>query len=106
MPHRQLIIGCLIFATLVIPLVQLSFGFHYVNSSTSCPLQPDIMILMAIGGVFELLFFAAAFGFFCVVTPSKYKKEKNQTVAQKSSQGSTRASLTLMGNFLSFFYLH
>jgi mannose/fructose/N-acetylgalactosamine-specific phosphotransferase system component IIC len=104
MSARQYIIGFLIFATLVIPLVQLSFGFHYVNY-TSCPIENDIMILMAIGGVFEIIFFAAAFGFVLAVIPSKYKKEKKQTEAQKNAKGNNRASLILVGNSFHFFYL-
>jgi hypothetical protein len=107
MSCRNITIACLIFATLVIPIVQLSFGFHYVDSG-SCPLQADIMILMAIGGCFELIFFAAAFGFLYAVTPSKHKEKKNkpvanETVAQKSAQGSNRASLVLVGNSSHFF---
>jgi hypothetical protein len=105
MSARQFIIGFLIFATLLIPIVQLSFGFQYVDD-TSCPIQPDIMILMAIGGVFEAIFFAAAFGFVYAVIPSKYKKEKQQSVAQKSAKGNNRASLILIGNSSHFFYLH
>jgi hypothetical protein len=97
MPCRQITIGCFIFATLVIPIVQLSFGFQYLSSG-QCPLQPDIMLLMAMGGVFELIFFAAAFGFVCVVIPARYKVEKKQTVAQQSAKGSNRASLILIGN--------
>ena len=109
MSCRTITIGCLIFATLVIPIVQLSFGFHYVDSG-SCPLQADIMILMAIGGCFELIFFAAVFGFLCAVTPSKHKEKKNKPVAnkpvaEKSAQGSNRASLILVGNSSHFFVL-
>lgn len=97
MSWRQITIGCLIFATLVIPIVQLSFGFHYINIDGSCPTQRDIMLLMAIGGVFEAIFFAATFGFINAVTPAKYKQEKNQSVAQKSAKGSNRASLIIIG---------
>jgi hypothetical protein len=101
MSLRQFIIGCLVFATLVIPIVQLSFGFTYVNNEESCPIQNDIMLLMAIGGVFELIFFAASFGFIYAATPSKYKKEQKQSVEQKNQkngEGKSRAALILIGN--------
>lgn len=102
MSWRQGLIGFLIFSTLVIPIVQLSFGFHYINNEELCPVQQDIMVLMAIGGVFEVIFFAAAFGFIYAVTPSKYKKSKNKSVAQKSAKGNNRASLILVGNSSQF----
>lgn len=97
MSRRMIILGVLIFSTLVIPIVQLSFGFHYINTADICRLQPDIMLLMALGGVFEAIFFAAAFGFLCNVTPSKYKQKKAKTAAQATAQGSNRASKILIG---------
>lgn len=97
MSPRQIILGCLIFATLVIPIVQLSFGFHYINTPDDCRAKSDIMLLMAIGGVFEALFFAASFGFIYKVTPEKYKAAKNVSVAQKSAKGSNRASFIIIG---------
>ena len=107
MSVRQILIGILIFATLVIPIVQLSFGFKFINDETLCPIQHDIMLLMAIGGVFELIFFAATYGFIYKITPVKYKKQKNQSVAQQSAKGSNRASSILIGNsiFLSIIFL-
>jgi hypothetical protein len=106
MSYRQLTIGCLIFATLVIPIVQLSFGFHYINNPELCLIERDIMLLMALGGFFEVIFFAIAFAFICAAIPSKYKQAKKQTVAQKSAKGNNRASLILIGNLFQFFYLH
>ncbi|CAF4044119.1 unnamed protein product [Adineta steineri] len=97
MSWRQILIGCLVFATLVIPIVQLSFGFHYVDNPELCRIQKDIMIIMAIGGVFQALFFAAAFGFIYRITPTKYKAQKNQTVAQQSAKGNNRASFIIIG---------
>ena len=76
MSCRTIVIGAMIFSTLVIPIVQLSFGFHYIDSQADCPLQKDIMLLMALGGVFEVIFFAAAFGFLCAIVPSRFKQEK------------------------------
>ena len=103
---RPILIGSLIFATLVIPIVQLSFGFNYVNSS-SCKAANDIMLLMALGGVFEVIFFALVYGFIYTLIPSKYKKQKAKTAAQKSAQGNNRASVILIGNLSQhFFYLH
>ena len=109
MSVRLILIGLLIFATLVIPLVQLSIGFHYVDKPESCPIKQDIPLLMAIGGFFQIIFFAVAFAFIFNVTPDKYKKQKNQTAAQKSAKGSNRASKILIGKILSnslFSYLH
>lgn len=97
MSGRNILIGCLIFATLVIPIVQLSFGFNNISKNSLCPLQPDIMLLMAIGGVFEVIFFGAAFGFVCAVTPSKYKAKKVKTSAETNTKGDNRASLILIG---------
>lgn len=108
MSIRYILIGLLIFATLVIPLVQLSIGFHYIDYEKICPIQRDIMLLMAIGGFFEIIFFAVAFAFIWNVTPDKYKKQKVQTAAQKSAKGNSRASLILIGKILSnssFVYL-
>jgi uncharacterized protein (DUF2062 family) len=97
MSCRTITLGILILSTLVIPIVQLAFGFHYINTADICPLQQDIMLLMALGGVFEAIFFAAAFGFLCNVTPSKYKQQKKKTAAQATAQGSNRASKILIG---------
>ncbi len=87
------------FATLVIPIVELSFGFHYITSTSNgpCPIQQDIMVLMAIGGVFQVIFFAVAFGFLTKATPAKYKKQTNQSAAQNTAKGSNRASLIIIG---------
>lgn len=109
MAIRHIVIGVLIFATLVIPLVQLSIGFHYIDKQELCPIQHDITLLMAIGGFFEIIFFAVAFAFIYSVTPSKYKEQKVQSVAQKSAKGNNRASLILIGKKqikFAFFYLH
>jgi hypothetical protein len=98
MSLRAIIIGFLIFATIVIPLVQLSFGFHYVNYTSLCPVQSDIMILMSIGGVFQAIFFAIGAAFLYAVTPARFKQQKNKkSEAQQSAKGNNRASLILIG---------
>ena len=106
MSYVQIVLGCLVFAALLIPIVQLAFGFHYVGSPTLCPLQPDIMLLMAIGGVFEAIFFAATIGLICTVIPRPPKKAKKneKSVAQASAEGSNRASKILFGRRRSFFF--
>ncbi|CAF0723470.1 unnamed protein product [Didymodactylos carnosus] len=53
-------------------LRELSFGFHYLNlspsdpniknSTNSCPIASDLMIEMAIGGIFDLFFLGVAYG--------------------------------------------
>ncbi|CAF4695915.1 unnamed protein product [Rotaria socialis] len=97
MSWRQIFIGFLIFATLAIPIVQLSFGFHYIGKTTGCPIMNDIMLLMAIGGVFEVIFFAASFGFVYAITPAKYKKKKEKATPKPNTQESNRASMVLVG---------
>lgn len=108
MSLRQILIGFLIFSTLVIPIVQLSFGFHYIDYQTLCPLQPDIMLLMAIGGFFEAIFFAICFGFLYKLIPTKYKEQKAKTAAQQSAQGSNRSSTILIGKsyLVEFVFFH
>jgi hypothetical protein len=61
MSLRKILIFCLIFAALIVPFVQLSIGFYSVNSTDLCPLQNDITLLTAIGGVFEAILFAFVF---------------------------------------------
>ena len=94
---RDYVVTFLVLSTLVIPIVQLSFGFHYINSPELCPLQHDIILLMAIGGVFQVISFAALFGCIYTIAPSKYKRKKNKTTAQASAKGSNRASQILIG---------
>ena len=108
MSYVQIVLGCLVFAALVIPIVQLAFGFHYIGSPTLCPIQPDIMLLMAIGGVFEAIFFTATIGLICTVIPKPPEKKKKsnsneKSVAQASAEGSNRASKILFGRRRSFF---
>ena len=97
MALRQVLLVFLILATLIIPLVQLSIGFYYVNSIELCPLQQDLMLLMSIGGVFEMVFFAAGFGFFFSITPAKYKTNKNLSAAQQSAKGGNGGTQLLIG---------
>ncbi|CAF3100377.1 unnamed protein product [Rotaria socialis] len=85
MSMRKVIIICLILTTIIVPLTQLSFGFYYIKSIELCPLQHDIMLLMAIGGIFEAIFFSVAFGFVYSITPAKYKigeKKENSRISQ------------------------
>jgi hypothetical protein len=91
------------FATLVIPLIQLSIGFYYVSSIGVCPLENDIMLLMSIGGVFEAIFFAAAFAFVMSITPARYKTEKKLTAAEISAKGSSRGSQLIIGKLFHFY---
>ena len=53
--------------TFIIPLVQLSIGFHYVvkdgqSARQHCAAAPDLPLLMAMGGVFTLFFLGIAYG--------------------------------------------
>lgn len=73
MSLRKILVICLILITLIAPLIELSIGFYYIKSVQLCPLQRDIMLLMSIGGVFELIFLSAASGFVVAITPALYK---------------------------------
>lgn len=52
--------------TFLIPLIQLSIGFHFVvkdgqDAAEQCSLAPDLPLLLAIGGVFTLFFLGIAY---------------------------------------------
>ncbi len=96
---RKILIISLIFTTLIVPLIQLSIGFYYVNSIELCPIQHDIMLLMSIGGVFQVIFFAITFAFVFSIIPARFKTEKKLTEAQLSAKGKNRGSQVLIGNF-------
>jgi len=96
---RTILIIALIFTTLIVPLIQLSIGFYYVNSIELCPIQHDIMLIMSIGGVFQVIFFAITFAFVFSITPARFKTEKKLTEAQLSAKGKNRGSQVLIGNF-------
>ncbi len=99
MSLRKILIVCLILSTLIVPLIQLSIGFYYVNSTTLCPIQQDIMLIMSIGGVFLAILFVVAFSFVFSITPARFKTEKKLTAAQLSAKGSNRGSQLLIGKF-------
>jgi len=53
---------------LIIPLVQLSIGFHYIvkdgqNTNHTCSAAPNLPLLMAIRGIFAIFFLGTACGF-------------------------------------------
>ena len=59
--------------TFIIPIVQLSIGFHYVvqdgqNSNDPCSAAPDLPLLMGIGGIFTLFFLGIAYHFLKMLT--------------------------------------
>jgi hypothetical protein len=59
--------------TLIIPLVQLSIGFHYIvkdgqNTNDTCSAAPNLSLLMAIGGIFALFFLGIACGFLKILS--------------------------------------
>ncbi len=100
MPLRKILIICLILTTFIVPIIQLSIGFYYINSIALCPLQNDIMLLMSIGGVFEAISFAIAFAFVFSITPARYKTDKKLTEEQLNAKGSNRASQILIGKLI------
>jgi hypothetical protein len=100
MSGRQILIVVLMLAALIVPLIELSIGFYYVNSTEFCPLQNDIMVLLSIGGVFEAIFFAAFFGFVFAITPAQYKKAKALSEGQSPAKSTNRWSQILIGNCL------
>lgn len=100
MSCRQILIIVLMLTALIIPLIELSIGFYYVNSISLCPIQHDIMLLMSIGGVFNTIFLAAAFAFVFSITPARFKSEKAVSSAEAMAKGSNRANQILTGIFL------
>lgn len=104
---RKILIIFLILLTLCVPLIQLSIGFYYINSIELCPIQHDIMLIMSIGGIFQAIFFAAAFAFVFSIVPARFKANKNLTAAQIAAKGSNRGSQILIGklDFLFVFLL-
>jgi hypothetical protein len=105
MSLRKTLIICLILTTLIVPFIQLSIGFYYVNSVQLCPIQQDIPLIMSIGGVFQVISFAASFAFIFSITPTRFKTEKKLTAAQLSAKGSNRASQCLIGKLCFCFHL-
>ena len=99
MSFRSILIIGLILIILAFPLAELSLGFYYVNSIELCPMQHDIMLLLAIGGVFQLIFFAAAIAFVFAITPARFKAEKQVSSAEAMAKGSNRGSQILIGNY-------
>ncbi|CAF1357583.1 unnamed protein product [Adineta steineri] len=103
MSGRKILTICLIMTIIIIPIAQLSFGFYYLESTTLCPFQKDLMLLMSMGGVFQAIFFAAAIAFVYTITPAQYKTEKKLTAAQVSAKGSNGAMQLLIGSIMCIF---
>ncbi|UJR09308.1 hypothetical protein I4U23_013551 [Adineta vaga] len=103
MSLRKILILSLILLIFIVPFVQLSIGFYYVDYIELCPLQPDIALIMAMGGVFLAIFFAAAIGFIYSITPPKFKTNKKLTAAQLSAKGSNRSIQLLIGAIMCIF---
>jgi hypothetical protein len=66
--HIQIIVAVCALITFIIPLIQLSIGFHFIvsdgtNPNTKCQAAPDLPLLLAIGGIFALFFLGLAYGF-------------------------------------------
>ncbi|CAF1234447.1 unnamed protein product [Adineta ricciae] len=97
MSARKVLILFLIALIFLIPLVELSIGFYYVDSVQLCPLQPDTALFLSIGGVFLAIFFAAALGFIYSITPARFKAAKGLTTAQISAKGSSVGMQILIG---------
>lgn len=94
---RKILILSLTLLIFIKSFAQLSLGFYYVNSVELCPLQPDIALMLAIGGVFEAIFFAAAIGLVFSITPARFKTSKPLTAAQESAKGSNGGMQLLLG---------
>ncbi|CAF1136597.1 unnamed protein product, partial [Didymodactylos carnosus] len=63
MTLKRILIIIIVGITFIIPLVQLSIGFTYLNKPvTQCPIARDIPLVLAFGGMFTLLFLATAYG--------------------------------------------
>jgi hypothetical protein len=94
---RKILISILIFFILIVPFVQLSIGFYYIDSITLCPMQNDLMLLMSIGGIFQAIFSAAIIALIFSITPARYKTDKKLTAAEISAKGSNTGSQLLIG---------
>jgi len=62
------IVAVCIIITFIIPLIQLAIGFNHVvkdgaNPNSVCQAAPDLPLLLAIGGIFALVFLGTAYGF-------------------------------------------
>ena len=84
-------------ALILITFAQLSFGFYYINSVELCPLRNDHMLITAIGGVFTVIFFIAAFTFVYSITPAKYKIKKKLSESGSTVKESNRIIQILVG---------
>jgi hypothetical protein len=59
--------------TFINPLIQLSIGFHTVVSdgedpNYKCQAAPDLPLLLAIGGIFALVFLGTAYGWLKMIS--------------------------------------
>ncbi|CAF1066111.1 unnamed protein product [Rotaria sordida] len=64
----------------IIPIIQLSIGFHYIvkngeDPNKQCQAAPDLPLLMAIGGIFALFFFGTAYGFLKMIVIKKQQSD-------------------------------
>ena len=96
MAIRKVLVLVLVLTTLIIPLTQLAIGFYYVDTSGVCPLQNDLPIIMSIGGVFQTIFFAAAFALVFSITPKAYKLSKKAD-AEANGKSGNRSTQLLIG---------
>lgn len=77
------IIAIFALITFIIPIIQLSIGFHYIvknghDPNTQCSAAPDLPLLMAIGGIFALFFLGIAYGFLKMIS-SITKQQSNMS---------------------------
>src|SRR5438132_1425800 len=84
--------------TFIIPLIQLSIGFHYVAkdgqiANHECTTAPDLPLLMAIGGIFALFFLGTAYGLLKMLS----------SINNEQSDIAGRMPRILVGMFLIFF---
>jgi len=84
--------------TLIIPLIQLSIGFHYVvkdgqSPNNECSAAPDLPLLMAIGGIFTLFFLGTSYGFLNMLS----------SINNQQSDIAGRMPRILVGMFFVFF---
>ena len=86
--------------TFLIPLVQLSIGFYYIvddgkDPNVKCQAAPDLPVLLAIGGVVNLIFFGAAYGLLKMIS----------SIGKVKSNISGNASRILTGEYVKNIFL-
>jgi hypothetical protein len=88
--------------TFIIPIAELSIGFHNIvsdgqNPNIRCQAAPDLPLLLAIGGIFALFFLGSTYGFLKMISSVNANKMQSDVAG--------KAPKILIGKNLSFEFL-